>query len=92
MKISMTHVRAIQGHDITVRVDCADDETVTWVETRLDGFVLATDALQPAVQSYERCFDQAGDAAPMMDHELAVEAINGANRSSHAIVRWTDPV
>lgn len=92
MKILMTHERAIQGHDIIVRVDCADGESVTWVETRLDGFVLATDPLQPAEQSYERSFTQAGDAAPMMDHELAVEAIDGTNRSSRATVRWTDPV
>ena len=92
MKISITHTRAIQGNDITVTVDCNDDESVTWVETRLDGFVLATDALEPAEQSYERSFTQAGDAGPSMDHELTVEAINRANQSSHAIVRWADPI
>ena len=63
-----------------------------WVQTKLDGFVLATDPLTPAEQSYEREFTQAGDAAPMMDHVVEVEAVNGSHHSSRASVRWTDPV
>jgi len=92
MKISITHTRAIQGHDILVHVDAGDGETLTWVQTQLDGFVVGTDVLDPAQQSYERSFAQAGDAAPMMDHQLDVEAINDAERTSRATVRWTDAV
>lgn len=92
MKISVTHTRAIQGHDIDVSVDADAAEALTWVQTTLDGFVLGTDPLNPAQQLYARQFAQVGDAAPVMDHVLNIEAVNEANRSARATVRWTDAV
>lgn len=75
-----------------MNVDADTAEAVTWVQTQLDGFVLTTDVLNPAEQSFGRDFSQAGDAAPMMDHVVEVEAVNDANRTSRATVRWTDAV
>jgi hypothetical protein len=92
MKISVTHARAVQGHDITVAVALDDNERLTWVQTTLDGNTLATDVLEPPLDSYERDFAQVGDAGPQMTHTLDVEAVDDARRTSRATMRWTDGV
>ena len=92
MKISVTHTRAVMGHDITVAVELDDKERLSWLEVTLDGLTLATEVLEPPRDSYERDFAQVGDAGPQLEHTLEVEAVDDARRTSRATMRWTDEV
>ena len=92
MKISVTHARAVAGHDLTVAVELDDKERVSWVQVTLDGVTLATDVLDPPRDGYEHDFAQVGDAGPQLEHTLEVEAIDDARRTSRATMRWTDEI
>ena len=92
MKFSITHARAIMGHDIDVKVEADGGETISTVEVELDGFVLGTNVLDPPNASFERSFVQAGDAAPGMDHALRVTASDAHGKSSSATCAWTDAI
>jgi hypothetical protein len=90
MRFSLSHRRALIGHDIAVKVTAAAKETIARVATELDGRTLARDALAPPEVQYERMFHQVGGAGPGQDHVLAVHATSGEGETTVASLRWND--
>jgi predicted secreted protein len=90
MRFSLSHRRALIGHDITVKVTAAAKETIARVATELDGRTLARDALAPPEVQYERMFHQVGGAGPGQDHVLAVHATSADGKTTVASLRWND--
>jgi len=90
MRFSLSHRRALIGHDIAVRVTAAAKETIARVATELDGRTLARDALAPPEAQYERMFHQVGGAGPGQDHVLAVHATSADGTTTVASLRWND--
>lgn len=89
MKITITHQRAVVGNDITVGAD-DDEKLVGRVETKLDGFVIGDDRLNPPNISYDRTFVQQGSYSPHTDHCVEVVAEDGTGKAFYKTHRWTD--
>jgi hypothetical protein len=92
MKFQLRHCRATQGNDVFVAVQAEVGEVIESVSTVLDGFSLAEDPLDPPTVAYENEWHQAGDAAPLTEHNLEVTATDGKGRATIATHRWTDSV
>jgi len=92
MKFQISHARAVTGNNIVVKIDGESKEQIIHVEIDLDGFSLADDDIDPASQSYENDFANAGDAGPLTDHKLVVTATTSDNSSHSSTTMWTDPI
>jgi hypothetical protein len=90
MRFSLSHRRALIGHDITVKVTAAGKEAIARVATELDGRSLARDPLAPPEVQYERMFHQVGGAGPGQDHVLTVHATSAEGATAVASLRWND--
>jgi hypothetical protein len=91
MKFSIQHNRAIAGNDITVGVEAVENEVIAHVTTNLDGFDIGDDEVDPPSVSYERQFLHAGDASPLLQHELMVTVTDTQGNKKSADRRWQDP-
>ena len=90
MRFSLSHRRALIGHDVTVKVTAAAKETIARVTTELDGRTLARDALAPPEVQYERAFHQVGGGGPGQHHVLSVQATSAEGKPAVASLRWND--
>lgn len=90
MRFSLSHRRALIGHELTVKVTASAKETIARVTTTLDGRGLAKDSLSPPEVQYERSFHQVGGAGPGLQHVLVVHATNGEGEQAVASLRWND--
>jgi hypothetical protein len=92
MKFTVNHVRAFAGNDIYVKVEADPGENLSAVQTDLDGFELAEDALTDGSVSYERTFSGAGSAGSGTQHSLVVAARLADGTSHSSTSMWTDPI
>jgi hypothetical protein len=92
MKFQVSHARAVTGNNIRVKVEGESKEEIIRVKIDLDGFSLADDDIEPASESYENDFVNAGDGGPLMDHTLVVTATTSDNSSHSATTNWTDTI
>ena len=90
MRFSLSHRRALIGHDVTVKVTAAAKETIARVITELDGRTLARDALAPPEVQYERLFQQVGGGGPGQQHVLSVQSTSADGKRAVASLRWND--
>jgi hypothetical protein len=90
MRFSLSHRRALIGHDVTVKVTAAAKEAIARVTAELDGRALARDALAPPEVQYERVFHQVGGGGPGQQHVLSVKATNSEGEAAIASLRWND--
>jgi hypothetical protein len=91
MKFTISHIRALSGNDISVKVEAENDQSIQSVLTRLDGFQIANDVLASPNDVYERAFKGTGTAGIGNEHTLivTVELEDGNTHSATSI--WTDP-
>ena len=90
MRFSIQHSRAVAGNDITVGVEADGPEVIARVTTNLDGFEIGDDEVDPPCVSYERQFLHAGEASPLMEHELVVTVTDTQGNTKSADRRWQD--
>ena len=90
MRFSIQHSRAVAGNDITVGVEADGPEVIARVTTNLDGFEIGDDEVAPPCVSYERQFLRAGEASPLMEHELVVTVTDTQGNTKSADRRWQD--
>jgi hypothetical protein len=90
MKFTLSHKRDLMGNLVTAKVSASSNETISRVETRLDGHRLAVDRLSPTEVQYTRIFPRAGNAGPGVKHVLLVTARNDKGLNQTASRRWED--
>jgi hypothetical protein len=90
MKISFKHQRALAGNDLTVGVEAEGKERISHVTITLDGFAIVDDGVDPPGVSYERQLLQAGDASPLLPHQLTITITDPEGNISSADRRWED--
>ena len=90
MKFTIEHQRALTGNDITVGIDAEDKGLISRVLTQLDGFDIGDDTFDSPIGSYERQFLHAGDASPLLQHELIVRVTDPDGTVRSAAREWQD--
>jgi hypothetical protein len=90
MKVTLEHQPDVMGHEIRVVVTAASSERIARVETKLDGFTLAADALSPPAGTYDRTFSQVGNYTPGWDHTAVATAVDQKGGQTPGVEKWRD--
>ena len=91
MKFTISHIRALSGNDISVKVEAENDQSIQSVLTRLDGFQIANDVLATPSDVYEHAFSGVGTAGIGTQHTLTVSAELEDGNVHSATSIWIDP-
>jgi len=91
MKVSATYARnVVMGYDVTVCATAEGEESISSVDTILDGFTIGSGGLDPDTQSYQRVFRQVGSYTPGAHHKLVVRVFDDKGNRRNYVVEWDD--
>jgi len=91
MKVSATYARnVVMGYDITVCATAEGSESISSVDTVLDGFTIGSGGLDADTQSYQRVFRQVGSYTPGAHHKLVVRVFDDKGNVKNYVVEWDD--
>jgi hypothetical protein len=92
MKFTTGHQRSLAGSNVSVDIECEGGEEINHVKVELDGSALVDEEVEPASEKYENEFTNAGDAGPLVEHQLVITATTSDGKEHSSTILWTDPV
>lgn len=89
MTIKIDGGRDVMDQWVLVEVEAGDTETISTVQTLLDGVIIGND---PAggLQSYSRRWSQVGTGSPNERHKVYVSVLSDSCRQVSAVKEWRD--